>query len=534
MKKFIKNAVVVLTTAMMACFAGCSTDVPSAEETKLIPVVSIPGKSFSVAKTETTYAQWKTVYDWAVEHGYNFANLGKEGSMGVDGAAPTENKNHPVTNVSWRDAVVWCNAVSEMEGLTPYYYLEGTTDFTDTTQVIRVSAPGNRYGTNPDKVDPVALTKDKAENAVFNVKSNGYRLPYTDEWAYVHNGGENFSFSGSNDALEVGWIKENAEGKTHPAAEKQPNKYGIYDMTGNVSEYCQNEKSAGSGQYVMYGDSWKLSQKDGNTFSVGGAPESYSISDARGFRVLKNGYIGDKAPSAAKEVGDIVFNDGSATPYTVIEAREYIDYSTGSYIRKAEKESAVAIIYYKGTKCSNDARERTLGMGLNPYTITDRAWCSSAAKASEAIIPAIEIVLNDYKSGIGNLVYDDGDKEGKDNLSAIAQFLGTENDTTDLNKYPAFEYALNYKKYTANLADISEGWYLPSAAELWEVYAAKSSLAFAYNILGLDDDILESYFWTSSKIKDKYAIEVFTLSDGSRDQRVPSFAGAHLLPIREF
>lgn len=521
MKKFFKTCAVIYTAFLMACITSCSTGPETPAAPKLIETVQIPGKSYQAAKTETTYEQWKTVYDWAVEHGYVFANLGKEGSMGVDGAAPTENKNHPVTNVSWRDAVVWCNAVSEMEGLVPYYYEEGTTDFTDTTQVIRVSAPGNRYGTNPDKVDPVALTKDKAENAVFNVKSNGYRLPYTDEWAYVHNGGENFSFSGSNDALEVGWIKENAEGKTHPAAEKQPNKYGIYDMTGNVSEYCQNEKSAGSGQYVMYGDSWKLSQKDGNTFSVGGVPESYSISDARGFRVLKNGYIGDKAPSAAKEVGDIVFSDGSATPYT-----------PGLQLTDAQKANAVAIIYYKGTDCSNDGRERTLGLGLNPK-LTGTYWCMTVAKANNQKIPGIAVSI---EGSVGQLRFPE-DKEGKDNLEAIGQYLienDIDNDTTVFQKYPAFEYAKNYKNKTDNLGIYEEGWYLGSATEMFNIYVARESVFDAINMFVDIDLTTTEYFWTSSQRKDYSQIIWMDIVNGGVHYTSPDNNGPSVLPIREF
>ncbi|MBQ0165561.1 MAG: SUMF1/EgtB/PvdO family nonheme iron enzyme [Treponema sp.] len=132
--------------------------------------------TFYMAETELTYAKWYEVYTWAISDErraamYTFANEGSEGYDGTDGAAPTEGNTEPVTCVSWRDAVVWCNAASEKDGLTPVYWLEGTTRFTDTTKVLRfaegyVSEPGD----------------GKAEKAVINESANGYRLPTETEW----------------------------------------------------------------------------------------------------------------------------------------------------------------------------------------------------------------------------------------------------------------------------------------------------------------------------------------------------------------
>lgn len=526
MKKLIKVAAVVMTSAIAFMLAGCNPGVGNGPSyPKIIETVSIPGKTYQAAKTETTYEQWKTVYDWAVQHGYTFANLGAEGSMGTDGAAPTENKKHPVTRISWRDAVIWCNALSEMEGLTPYYYENGTTDFTDTTKVVRVAAPGNQafaslMGTNPDKVEWKSEGEDATEKAVLNLDSNGYRLPTPEEWEYVYRGGETYNFSGSDDYTEVGWLRDNSDHKTHPVASLAPNKYGVYDMTGNVMELCR-ESSSGIGKPKSFGDYFEIQY--GSTLSFGGSPESSDIDNYVGFRVFKNSLLGIKLPSESKAVGDIVFNDGSAVPYT-----------SGLTLTDAQKLNAVAVIYYKGTNCSNDGRERTLGFGLKPYTGSDKGLCTYSAKMYDKQFSSIAVTVS---GGMGNLSFS-GDKEGKDNLAAIAAGLGAEDDTSTYSNYPAFEYALKYSTNAQNLGVYSNDWYIPSASELWELYPYIESVKAILGKLGstiLDDG---RYFWTSSQRTDYKQMITINLtsqySAGGADYRSAENSGPVVLPIREF
>ena len=70
-----------------------------------------------------------------------------------------------------------------------------------------------------------------------NESANGFRLPTYNEWRDVANAGENYEFAGSENLNEVGWWSGNSESKTHPVAQKKPNGYGLYDMSGNVSEW---------------------------------------------------------------------------------------------------------------------------------------------------------------------------------------------------------------------------------------------------------------------------------------------------------
>ena len=117
--------------------------------------------SFKIAKYQVTYELWHKVKQWAEDNGYTFANDGQEGHDGTEGAQPTDAEHEPVTNISWRDAIVWCNAYSEMAGLTPVY--------TYNSDTIKDSSDSNA-----------------CDNAVENwTTANGFRLPSEGEWQYA-------------------------------------------------------------------------------------------------------------------------------------------------------------------------------------------------------------------------------------------------------------------------------------------------------------------------------------------------------------
>lgn len=129
-------------------------------------------EDFAMGKYEVTYELWYTVRVWAERMGYEFLNKGVEGSHGHDynskvlpdgadyvGAEPTFKKHQPVTFISFQDAVLWCNAYSQMAGLTPVYYLDD-----NFTEPIRI--PNN----------------DDFRHLKINKKADGYRLPSQREW----------------------------------------------------------------------------------------------------------------------------------------------------------------------------------------------------------------------------------------------------------------------------------------------------------------------------------------------------------------
>ena len=163
--------------------------------------------------------------------------------------------------------------------------------------------------------------------------------------------------------------------------------------------------------------------------------------------------LGTKAPGVAKAVGDIVFNDGSATPYTAELT-----------LSDEQKAAAIAVIFkVDGGK--------TLGVGLK-HNGSGLAWCTSDAKAYNTNIKTIQCPAS---GAAGNFTFT-GDTDGSDNLEQIASFLitaGLADDTTgkDADKrYPAFYFAKNYKNTATNLeAAYGNGWYLPTVAELFDI-----------------------------------------------------------------
>lgn len=225
------------------------------------PVHTVKLSSFYIDKYEVTQKEWKEI-------------------MG-DNPSYYRGDDLPVESVSWFDAIAYCNKKSFKEGLTPCYsYLD--------------------YGSNPDKWPQNWNKLDGNHTKInFNCKANGYRLPTEAEWEYAAKGGiqsKGYIFSGSNDANTVAWFENNAI-QTHKIGTKKPNELGLYDMSGNVGEWCwdiygdypsgpcTNPQGASSGtSRVTRGGHWYYHATVANRSYVY-ATDSYSLI---GLRVCRN------------------------------------------------------------------------------------------------------------------------------------------------------------------------------------------------------------------------------------------------------
>lgn len=225
-------------------------------------------------------------------------------------------------------------------------------------------------------------------------------------------------------------------------------------------------------------------------------------------------YFGTKSPTDPKAVNDIVFSDGSATPYT-----------SGLTLTDAQKNAAVAMIFYKGTECSNNGSTRTLGVGLK-RSASSMQWCLYTANACNTNITTIQCT----PTGSAGAYTFTGDKDGSDNLSQIAAFLVGNNDTGTAGNYPAFEYAKNYGSTNGCTGAYASGWYLPSIAELYQIYNQRTSINAAVALCGLTGYFSSTYFWSSSQSasNDNYAyiLDFTTVSCSSNSKYVTSLVCA--------
>ncbi len=181
----------------------------------LIPrMVYVRGGTFWMGSNEVAYKSTEQTYQAEISSFYiSETEVTQETWASVMGTNPSSfrGNSRPVEMVSWLDAIKFCNTLSEKEGLEKVYEISGS-------------------------------------QVTCNWLANGYRLPTEAEWEYAARGGDRkvtqeqtldkAFYSGSENVEDVAWFAANSSNETKPVKTKAPNELGLYDMSGNVWEWC--------------------------------------------------------------------------------------------------------------------------------------------------------------------------------------------------------------------------------------------------------------------------------------------------------
>jgi len=275
-ENLMRKAVFLLL--VLAIIPGCrrakeTASMPEVVKTKSgIEMVKIPGGWFDMGSNSGSPDESPVHRVWVSSFWMDRFEVIQEQFKKYQLPDPSHFKNpkNPLEQINWTDAALYCNDRSRAEDLEPCY---------------------------------------DEETWECNFQANGYRLPTEAEWEYACRAGTATKFSFDNDVRKLktfAWFAENSSGKTHPVGQKKPNPWGLYNMHGNVSEWCndfysenyykhspeKDPKGPAKGEEkVLRGGAWSSSAgscRSSYRTSDPSIDDTCLASDAIGFRCVRN------------------------------------------------------------------------------------------------------------------------------------------------------------------------------------------------------------------------------------------------------
>ena len=252
--------------------------------------ITIPDLIVCEQEVNDIYIAYKKKYpdaEWEPEINENY-KIGDVYCNIIMGGYTTGFIDNPLTNVNWNDAIIYCNLRSIVEGLEPVYSIEGKTNPAEWDDVDYDTREDYDYSPWRTQYRYSGSKYHTWDNLICDFTKNGYRLPTSAEWEYIATG-ENkktYIYSGSDDIDEVAWYTQNSNDWVHPPKEKKPNSLGIYDMSGNLAEWCWD--TYGRGKILRGGRYWEAS--DLWTVHSFTSEYAYERKKGYGFRVVRTAY----------------------------------------------------------------------------------------------------------------------------------------------------------------------------------------------------------------------------------------------------
>ncbi len=241
---------------------------------------------------------------------------------------------------------------------------------------------------------------------------------------------------------------------------------------------------------------------------------------------IKRGrYFGQKGPLEAKAVGDIVFMDGSATPY-----------SENLVLADKQKAAAVAVIFYAGSE-SDVFGAKTLGVCLkNSIADSNYAWAKNGTTGYTTMFTDILCTPSEIKISYTATPTFTGDIDGSDNWAKICAVDTTAQENAARN-YPAFNWVNKYATKYSLSGDYANGWYLPTIAELCMIYSVKATVNAAIEKAG-GKPLGTGTYWSSSQHSSSgtgaWSIDIWSYFDEAELSSYAKYSPNRVCAVRAF